>query len=79
MVVLKAMTNHHYLPAAFMSRFSLSTTVPVRKRAVWMYSSKAQKLLLVSNDLGLGLTQNLENGEVGWAIPIDTNTFRAVV
>ena len=48
MVVLKAMTNHHYLPAAFIGRFSLSTTVRVRKRAVWMYSSKAQRLLLVS-------------------------------
>jgi len=60
MVVLKAMTNHHYLPAAFIGRFSLSTTVRVRKRAVWMYSSKAQKLLLVSAET-IGHRKSLYN------------------
>lgn len=48
MGILRLVVNHHYLPAAFIGRFSLSTTVCMREREVWTYSNRAQKLLLVS-------------------------------
>src|SRR6266700_8064846 len=46
--------------------------------ARWVVLHNQGDLSLVSNDLGLGLTQNLENGEVGWAIPIDTKTILGI-
>jgi len=42
------MANHHYLPAAFIGRFSSSTAVHRREREVWTYNNKAKKLLLVT-------------------------------
>lgn len=36
--------------------------------------NKGTNYPLISNDLGLVLTQNAENGEAGWAIPLDSNT-----
>jgi hypothetical protein len=42
------MAKDHYLPAAFIGRFSLSTATRIRERAVWTYNSKAKKLLLVA-------------------------------
>jgi hypothetical protein len=46
--------------------------------ARWVVLHNQGDLSLVSNDLGLMLTQNLENGEAGWAIPIDTKTILGI-
>jgi hypothetical protein len=45
-------------------------------RWVVLHSTAAQPV--ISNDLGLTLTKNLANGEIGWAIPLDKQTILGI-